>query len=92
MKDNKRKMTNKKKGELNVVVPICMMRWKMLHVCGQLRGSTFTRPYYVFLSTCVGLKGWQFSKGDVTFLDFSSHHVSINHVDTVMGFKGFDGI
>ena len=86
MKDNKRKMTNKKKGELNVVEPTYMMRWKMLHVCGQL----LTR--IMFSYPCVGLKGWQFLKGDVTILDFSSHHVSINHADTVTGFKGLDGI
>ena len=28
----------------------------------------------------------------MAFLDFSSHHVSINHADTVTGFKGLDGI
>ena len=46
----------------------------------------------MFFYPRVGLKGWQFLKGDVAFLDFSSHHVSINHADTVTGFKGLDGI
>ena len=46
----------------------------------------------MFSYPCVGLKGRQFLKGDVAFLDFSSHHVFINHADTVTGFKGLDGI
>ena len=86
MEDNKTKMTNKKKGELNVVEPTCMMRWKMLHVCGQLRGSILCFP-----TTC-GTQGLAILKGDVAFLDFSSHHVSINHADTITGFKGLDEI
>ena len=40
----------------------------------------------------VRLKGRQFLEDDVAFLDFSSHHISINHADTVTGFKGLDGI
>ena len=67
-----------------------MMRWKMEPTCcGQLRCSTCTCPYYVFLPMC-GTQSRQFLKGDVAFLDFSSHHVSINHADTVTGFKGLE--
>ena len=40
----------------------------------------------------VGPNGWQSLNGDVAFLDFFSHHVSIKHADTVTGFKGLDGI
>ena len=38
------------------------------------------------------LKSQQFLENDVAFLDFSSHHISINHANTVTGFKGLDGI
>ena len=32
-------------------------------------------------ATCMWPIAWQFLKGDVASLDFSSHHVSINHAD-----------
>ena len=45
----------------------------MLHVCGQLRGPR-VHVRIMFSYPCVGLKGRQFLKGDMAFLDFSSHH------------------
>ena len=45
----------------------------------------------MFHSPRVGPSGWQFLKGDVAFLDFSSY-VSIKDADTVTRFKDLDGI
>ena len=47
---------------------------------------------YVRIMFSYPCKGWQFLKGEVAFLDLSSHHVSINHADTVTGFKSLNEI
>ena len=46
----------------------------------------------MFSYPCVDPNGWESLKGDIAFLDFSSHHISIKHADTVTRFKGLDGI